>query len=82
MKLWEFGACAWTSWVLYGCHEQSSLALAAAHEMSLCFTDARDDPEVGVVILTGGVGGVFREIPLGLPACHYREDCFLLRHIS
>ncbi len=26
---------------------------APVKEMSLCFTDARDDPKVGVIILTG-----------------------------
>ena len=25
----------------------------AAHEMMLCFGDARDDPDIGVIILTG-----------------------------
>ncbi|GAB4823048.1 hypothetical protein N2152v2_010094 [Parachlorella kessleri] len=34
-------------------HKRNAFTPRTNHEMSLCFADARDDPEVGVVILTG-----------------------------
>lgn len=34
-------------------HKRNAFTPRTVHEMSLCFTDARDDPAIGAVILTG-----------------------------
>lgn len=34
-------------------HKRNAFTPRTVHEMSLCFTDARDDPAVGVIVLTG-----------------------------
>ena len=34
-------------------HKRNAFRPRTVQELSLCFADARDDPDVGVVILTG-----------------------------
>jgi len=44
----EYGNC-----LVWGQSLHNTPMLAAVKEMSRCFDDARDDPSVGVIILTG-----------------------------
>ena len=34
-------------------HKRNAFRPRTVQELSLCFADARDDPDVGVIILTG-----------------------------
>lgn len=40
-------------------HKRNAFRPRTVQELSLCFADARDDPDVGVIILTGAVSGYF-----------------------
>jgi naphthoate synthase len=37
-------------------HKRNAFTPLTVREMSLCFADARDDPAVGVIVLTGTPG--------------------------
>lgn len=39
-------------------HKRNAFTPLTVREMSLCFADARDDPAVGVVVLTGELSGL------------------------
>ncbi len=38
-------------------HKRNAFTPLTVREMSLCFADARDDPAIGVVVLTGDKRG-------------------------
>ena len=37
-------------------HKRNAFTPLTVREMSLCFADARDDPAIGVIVLTGTSG--------------------------
>ncbi len=37
-------------------HKRNAFTPLTVREMSLCFADARDDPAIGVIVLTGAAG--------------------------
>lgn len=39
-------------------HKRNAFTPLTVREMSLCFADARDDPAIGVVVLTGLLAAV------------------------
>ncbi len=48
-------------------------AVGAAHEMSICFSDARDDPKIGAIILTGADPASIPATPLMVFRMHLRS---------